>query len=184
MRHLLRKQDRLSAIELHPQDFSRAEGAVCRRLIRSASSNSTAGWRSARICRRRKSAAWCWSIRPSRRRANSTAWPEGLRTAHRRWPGGIYALWYPVKDRAAVSRLPRGAARSGIPEDPRHGFRGQAAVAQSRASTAAAWWSSIRPSPSKRRCAPCCRRCVKVLGGEPGSRLDASNGWPAKMPDA
>ena len=25
--------------------------------------------------------------------------------AHRKWPTGIYALWYPVKDLAAVDRL-------------------------------------------------------------------------------
>lgn len=40
---------------------------------------------------------------------------EGLRLAHRRWPTGIYALWYPVKDRAAVWRLHQALEDSGIP---------------------------------------------------------------------
>ena len=41
---------------------------------------------------------------------------EGLAKAHRRWPGGIYALWYPIKDREAVAAFRRRLARSGIPK--------------------------------------------------------------------
>ena len=36
--------------------------------------------------------------------------------AHRRWPGGIYALWYPIKDRAAVARFREELEESGIPK--------------------------------------------------------------------
>ena len=39
----------------------------------------------------------------------------GLRKAHRRWPGGIYALWYPIKDRIAVSRFREELAKGEIP---------------------------------------------------------------------
>jgi 23S rRNA (adenine2030-N6)-methyltransferase len=41
---------------------------------------------------------------------------DGLSRAHRRWPGGIYALWYPIKDRAAVRRFRERLKVSGIPE--------------------------------------------------------------------
>jgi len=41
---------------------------------------------------------------------------DGLKKAHRRWPGGIYALWYPIKDRAAVAAFRRGLAESGVPK--------------------------------------------------------------------
>jgi 23S rRNA (adenine2030-N6)-methyltransferase len=41
---------------------------------------------------------------------------EGLRTAHGRWPGGVYALWYPIKDIRAVDGFRREIARSGIPK--------------------------------------------------------------------
>jgi 23S rRNA (adenine2030-N6)-methyltransferase len=34
--------------------------------------------------------------------------------AHRKWPTGIYALWYPVKDLAAIDRLRLGLVKSGI----------------------------------------------------------------------
>ncbi len=39
---------------------------------------------------------------------------DGFRDAHRRWPIGIYALWYPVKDLVAVDRLRVGLSGSGI----------------------------------------------------------------------
>ena len=41
---------------------------------------------------------------------------DGLARAHRRWPNGIYALWYPIKDRAAVARFRRELQGTGIPK--------------------------------------------------------------------
>jgi 23S rRNA (adenine2030-N6)-methyltransferase len=38
----------------------------------------------------------------------------GLRTAHDRWATGIYALWYPIKDRPPVERFHRALIASGI----------------------------------------------------------------------
>ena len=40
----------------------------------------------------------------------------GLEKAHRRWPGGIYALWYPIKDRRAVNAFRTALAETGIPK--------------------------------------------------------------------
>lgn len=39
---------------------------------------------------------------------------EGLAAAHRRWPTGIYALWYPIKERAAVWRFQDAVEKTGI----------------------------------------------------------------------
>jgi 23S rRNA (adenine2030-N6)-methyltransferase len=39
---------------------------------------------------------------------------EGLRVAHARWDSGIYALWYPVKNRPPVERFHRALAVTGI----------------------------------------------------------------------
>jgi 23S rRNA (adenine2030-N6)-methyltransferase len=39
---------------------------------------------------------------------------EGLAAAHRRWPTGIYALWYPIKERAAVWRFQESVEKTGI----------------------------------------------------------------------
>jgi 23S rRNA (adenine2030-N6)-methyltransferase len=39
---------------------------------------------------------------------------QGLAAAHRKWPSGIYLLWYPIKDTAEVAAFARGLARLGI----------------------------------------------------------------------
>ncbi len=94
------------------------ENAVRRRLSRSALSNSTAGWRSARICRRRKSAGWCWSIRLSRRPANSTASSKGIGQSASTLAGRhLCAL---VSDQGSRRREPvsRRSGRYGNPENP------------------------------------------------------------------
>jgi 23S rRNA (adenine2030-N6)-methyltransferase len=41
---------------------------------------------------------------------------DGLKKAHRRWPGGIYAFWYPVKDSGTVGRFRHALAETGIPK--------------------------------------------------------------------
>lgn len=40
----------------------------------------------------------------------------GLARAHRRWPTGIYAVWYPIKERPAVWRFEEAMAEAGIPK--------------------------------------------------------------------
>ena len=51
-----------------PSGWASCSRATCR----CGSSSSMAGWRSTPTCRPRKSAAWCWSIRPSRNWASSS----------------------------------------------------------------------------------------------------------------
>ncbi len=114
-RHLLRKQDRLSAIELHPRDAAvlkeRFEGDYQARVI------ELDGW-----------LALGAHLPPKEKRGLVLVDPpfeeegefgrlvEGLTKAYRRWPGGIYALWYPIKDRAAVTAFRRDLAAAGIPK--------------------------------------------------------------------
>ena len=40
---------------------------------------------------------------------------SGLVKAHQRWPGGIYALWYPIKDPLETGAFLRGLGKSEIP---------------------------------------------------------------------
>ena len=53
---------------------------------------------------------------------------HGLATAHRKWPTGIYLLWYPIKDAAAAAAFVRKLARLAHREnvaggtDRRNGF--------------------------------------------------------------
>ena len=113
-RHLLRRQDRLTAVELHPEDAA----ALAERFAgdRQVKTIALDGW-----------LALGSFVPPKERRGLVLVDPpfeekdefdrllEGLRAAHRRWPGGIYALWYPVKDLYAIDRLRNGLAASGIP---------------------------------------------------------------------
>ncbi|MER2536361.1 MAG: 23S rRNA (adenine(2030)-N(6))-methyltransferase RlmJ [Rhizobiaceae bacterium] len=114
-RHLMRRQDRLSAIELHPEDAGRLKalfaGDVQTRVI------GLDGW-----------LALGAHLPPKEKRGLVLVDPpfeepgefgrliDGLRAAHRRWPGGIYALWYPIKDHAAVAAFRRALAQAGIPK--------------------------------------------------------------------
>jgi 23S rRNA (adenine2030-N6)-methyltransferase len=41
---------------------------------------------------------------------------EGLRRAHRKWPTGIYLLWYPMKEPAEVKAFAGTMARMGVPK--------------------------------------------------------------------
>ncbi|MGB3831808.1 MAG: 23S rRNA (adenine(2030)-N(6))-methyltransferase RlmJ [Mesorhizobium sp.] len=114
-RHLLRRQDRLSALELHPQDAERLKALFAGDVqVRVMELN---GW-----------LALGAHLPPKEKRGLVLVDPpfeeegefdrllDGLKKAHRRWPGGIYALWYPIKDRAAVAAFRRGLAESGVPK--------------------------------------------------------------------
>jgi 23S rRNA (adenine2030-N6)-methyltransferase len=112
-RRLLRRQDRLFAIELHLEDATRLKavfaGDVQVRVM------ELDGW-----------LALGAQLPPKEKRGLVVIDPpfeepgefermvSGLAKAHHRWPGGVYALWYPIKDRKAVADF-RGALRdSGI----------------------------------------------------------------------
>jgi 23S rRNA (adenine2030-N6)-methyltransferase len=112
-RKLLRSQDRLTAVELHPQD-----AAELRALFADDYHVKTIaldGW-----------LALGSFVPPKERRGIVLVDPpfeerddfgklvEGLAAAHQRWPTGIYALWYPVKDLVAIDRFREDLVRAGI----------------------------------------------------------------------
>ncbi|QPC87341.1 23S rRNA (adenine(2030)-N(6))-methyltransferase RlmJ [Mesorhizobium sp. NBSH29] len=115
VRHLMRTQDRLTAIELHPDDAkslkARFAGDFQVRVL------ELDGW-----------LALGGHLPPKEKRGLVVIDPpfelegefermvEGLAKAHKRWPGGIYALWYPVKDRVAAERFRSALRQSGIPK--------------------------------------------------------------------
>lgn len=112
-RRLLRNQDRLTAIELHPQDAVRLreqfEGDFQTRVI------ELDGW-----------LALGAHLPPKEKRGLVLVDPPfelegeferlagGVEKAYRRWPGGIYALWYPIKDRRSVADFRKRLAASGM----------------------------------------------------------------------
>jgi 23S rRNA (adenine2030-N6)-methyltransferase len=112
-RYLLRKQDRLTAIELHPKDAKLLAKAFDSdfqtRVI------ELDGWLSlgAHVPPKEKRGLVLIDP-PFEEPGEFERMSEGVRKAHGRWPGGIYALWYPVKDRRAVAKFQGALAESGI----------------------------------------------------------------------
>jgi 23S rRNA (adenine2030-N6)-methyltransferase len=114
-RHFLRRQDRLTAIELHPED-----ALSLKKLF--------AGDYQVRVIELDGWLALGAHLPPKEKRGLVLVDPpfedegefermvDGLKKAYRRWPGGIYAFWYPVKDRATVERFRRELAETGIPK--------------------------------------------------------------------
>ena len=114
-RHLLRKQDRLSAIELHPEDVAAPEDAVRRRFPgpRDRTRRLAGAWRASAAQGKARPGAGRSALRGGGRVRPAGRRPE---KAHKRWPGGIYALWYPIKDRTAVAAFRTALAAAGIPK--------------------------------------------------------------------
>ncbi|MGN6549021.1 MAG: 23S rRNA (adenine(2030)-N(6))-methyltransferase RlmJ [Pararhizobium sp.] len=103
-RLLMRRQDRLSAIELHPEDAARLSALF-------------AGDHQVRVTALDGWLALKSYLPPKERRGIVLVDPpfeetgeferlaEGLVQALGRFSGGVYCLWYPVKDRLAVRRF-------------------------------------------------------------------------------
>ncbi|RUV70758.1 MAG: 23S rRNA (adenine(2030)-N(6))-methyltransferase RlmJ [Mesorhizobium sp.] len=114
-RHLMRKQDRLSAIELHRQDAAKLRalfaGDFQTRVI------ELDGWLALGAHLPPKEKRGLVLVDPPfEEEGEFDRLVDGLRKAHKRWPGGIYALWYPVKDRKAVIAFRKALVQSGVPK--------------------------------------------------------------------
>ena len=111
----LRPQDRLIACELEPQ----AAAALARNLRGDARIKTLAidGWTALAAYVPPKERRGLVLVDPpfeqdsdfARLRAASVA-------AHRKWATGIYALWYPIKDRSEPDALAKRLRRLGIPK--------------------------------------------------------------------
>ena len=113
-RHLFRRQDRLTAVELHPEDAAALEhqfaGDVQVRTI------ALDGWLALGAFVPPKERRGLVLVDPPfEDRGEFTTMLERFVEAHRKWPTGIYALWYPVKDLAAVDAFRVGLTKSGVP---------------------------------------------------------------------
>jgi 23S rRNA (adenine2030-N6)-methyltransferase len=112
-RHLFRRQDRLTAVELHPEDAAHLEaefaGDVQVRTI------ALDGWLALGAFVPPKERRGLVLVDPPfEERGEFTTMLDGFLAAYRKWPTGIYALWYPVKDLPAVDAFRVGLTRSGV----------------------------------------------------------------------
>jgi len=112
-RHLLRPQDRLMALELHPADAE-------------ALRQNFAGDIQTRVTHLDGWAALGTHLPPREKRGLVLVDPpfelegefarmtQNLTKAHKRWPGGIYAFWYPLKQPEAVEAYTKALRATGI----------------------------------------------------------------------
>ncbi|MBX3581540.1 MAG: 23S rRNA (adenine(2030)-N(6))-methyltransferase RlmJ [Rhizobiaceae bacterium] len=114
-RHLLRPQDRLTAIELHPSDFERLKARFSGDFqVRTIELD---GWLALGAHLPPKEKRGLVIVDPPfEKEGEFDRLVDGLARAHRRWPGGIYALWYPIKNRSAVSHFREALRQAGIPK--------------------------------------------------------------------
>jgi 23S rRNA (adenine2030-N6)-methyltransferase len=109
----MRPDDRLIAAELHPQTHQK----LLQAMGRDARCKALAidGWNALRGNVPPKERRGLVLIDPPFEDKDEFATLEAeLIAAHRKWPTGIYALWYPVKDRLAVANLLAGISQAGI----------------------------------------------------------------------
>ncbi|SFT74178.1 23S rRNA (adenine(2030)-N(6))-methyltransferase RlmJ [Mesorhizobium sp. YR577] len=115
VRRLLRKQDRLSAIELHPADFQLLKALFADDF--QVRVNELDGWLALGAHLPPKEKRGLVLVDPPfEQEGEFERLVDGLQRAHKRWPGGIYALWYPIKDRQAVADFREALAGCGIPK--------------------------------------------------------------------
>jgi 23S rRNA (adenine2030-N6)-methyltransferase len=120
-RCLMRKQDRLTAIELNDQDekllAAHFAGDFQTRVIH------LDGWLSLGAHVPPKEKRGLVLIDPPFEESGEfERLVEGVVKAHKRWPGGIYALWYPLKDRKQADRFHKALAGLDIPKILRAGL--------------------------------------------------------------
>lgn len=115
VRHLMRPQDRLSALELHPQYVDRLsalfEGDIQVRVIH------LDGWLALNAHVPPKEKRGLVLVDPPfEERGEFDRLVDGLLKAHRKFATGVYALWYPLKDTRAVHDFISALRDCGIPK--------------------------------------------------------------------
>jgi 23S rRNA (adenine2030-N6)-methyltransferase len=114
LQHWLRPQDRLTACEAEPG----AAQALAARLRghRRASAIKIDGYTALNAYVPPKERRGLVLMDPPFEESDEfERLPEALSGAHRKWPTGTYAFWYPVKDAAETERFARRLARLAIP---------------------------------------------------------------------
>jgi 23S rRNA (adenine2030-N6)-methyltransferase len=113
VRAFLRPQDRLVACELEPN----AAAALKRYLGRDPRAKAVAidGWTALNAYVPPKERRGLVLIDPPFEDTSEFArLAHGLEAAHRKWAGGSYLLWYPIKEREGPDALARRLRRSGL----------------------------------------------------------------------
>jgi len=115
VRAWLRPQDRLLACELEPAAAATLAGNL--RGDPRIKTLAIDGWTALSAYVPPKERRGLVLVDPPYERPDEfSSLADGLANAHRKWPTGIYMLWYPVKDRSGPDRLAKVLRRLAIPK--------------------------------------------------------------------
>lgn len=113
VRHLLRRTDRLTAVELHPQDHAALAALFAGDIQTKAIALD--GWLALGSFVPPKERRGLVLVDPPfEERDEFDRLADGFLGAYRKWPTGLYALWYPIKNIAAVAAFRRRLRDSGV----------------------------------------------------------------------
>jgi 23S rRNA (adenine2030-N6)-methyltransferase len=111
--HLLRPQDRLIACELEPRAAAALSGHL--RGWPAAKVMGIDGWIALNAYVPAKERRGLVIVDPPFEQPDDlTRLAEGVTAAHRKWPTGIYLMWYPIKDQDSADRFIRRLRRAGM----------------------------------------------------------------------
>ncbi|ALG71479.1 lactate dehydrogenase [Azospirillum thiophilum] len=114
-RAALRPQDRMVLVELHPDDARSLKAEFAG--DRSVAVHQTDAYTALKAHLPPREKRGLVLVDPPFEQPDEFArMAEGLALAHRRWPTGVFALWYPIKERAAVWRFQDAVEKTGIPK--------------------------------------------------------------------
>src|SRR3546814_577166 len=113
VRSLLRRQDRLVALELHPEDAA-ALAALFERdpQVKVQQADGYGGLKALLPPRERRGLVLIDP--PFEERGEFERLVQGLRQAYRRWATGHYVIWYPIKGRPPVAAFHDALKATGI----------------------------------------------------------------------
>ena len=114
VRSLMRRQDKLTLLELHPEDAaSLSELFAHDRQVTVRQADGYIGLKALLPPPERRGLVLIDP--PFERRDEFERLAKGLRQAYRRWATGQYLLWYPIKDRPPVEAFHEALRAAGIP---------------------------------------------------------------------
>ncbi|GAB4521078.1 MAG: 23S rRNA (adenine(2030)-N(6))-methyltransferase RlmJ [Roseibium sp.] len=112
-RTLMRKTDRLTLTELHPADFKTLSGQFAG--DHQVKTIHLDGWLAMGSFLPPKEKRGLVLIDPAFEVTDEfDRMSDAVAKAYRKWPGGTYALWYPLKDARAIRRMHERFAEAGL----------------------------------------------------------------------
>lgn len=114
--HALRPQDRAMLLELHPEDVQLLKQNMAGDARVAVHARDAYEGLPALVPPREKRGLVLIDPPYEEERDDYAPVVELLQKVHAKWPSGIYALWFPIKDYAAITRFYRRLRNSGIPK--------------------------------------------------------------------